>query len=69
MPSSVKLTRSGGTEEIELTLKPSSTSGTFGGQQDKVSAKEVGVGATAPVTSASKAGVYEGQLPVTLTYQ
>ena len=69
VPSSVKLTRSGGTEEIELTLKPSSTSGTFGGSQDQVTARQVGVGGSAPVTSASKGGVYQGEVPVTLTYQ
>lgn len=69
VPSSVKLVRSGGVEEIELTLKSSGSTGTFAGAQGTVSATQVGIGGTAPVTSSSPAGLYEGQVPVTLTYQ
>lgn len=69
VPSSLKLTRSGGAEEIELRLIPSGASGTFGGAQGQPSAKQVGVSGAAPVTSATTSGVYTGELPVTLTYQ
>jgi hypothetical protein len=69
IPSSVKLVRQGGGEAIELTVKPSTATGTFKGAEGKIGSTQVGVGATAPVTSASKGGLYQGEIPVTLTYQ
>ena len=69
IPSSVKLVRQGGGEEIELSVKATQTTGAFKGPEGKVGTTEVGVAATAPVTSTSKGGVYQGEVPVTLTYQ
>lgn len=69
VPPSLRLTRSGGTEEIHLQLTPKGASGTFDGGEGQSSTATVGVAGAAPVTSATATGVYTGELPVTLTFQ
>lgn len=69
VPKSVKLTREGGSEEIELKLDAKGASGAFKGQEGAVADAEVGVAGSATVTSTAKGGVYRGEVPVTLTYQ
>jgi hypothetical protein len=68
-PSSLKLVRAGGTEEIELTLTPSSTTGAFGGSSDRASAATIKVTGSAPVTSTTPTGLYQGEYGLTLSYQ
>lgn len=68
-PSSLKLVRAGGTEEIELTLTPSKTTGAFVGATDRASAATIQVTGSAPVTSTTPTGLYQGQYGLTLAYQ
>lgn len=69
MPSSLKLVRAGGTEEVTLTLKPTRSSGAFAGAKGQVSATTIGVDGAVPVSSTTATGTYEGQFGVTLDYQ
>lgn len=68
-PSSLKLVRAGGAEEIELTLTPSATTGAFGGSTDRASATTIKVTGSAPVNSTTPTGLYQGQYGLTLSYQ
>lgn len=68
-PTSLKLVRAGGTEEVELTLTPSATTGAFGGSADRASQSTIRVTGSAPVTSATPTGLYQGQYGLTLSYQ
>lgn len=69
VPSSLTLVRSGGTEEIRLTLTPSRTQGTLTGAAGQVSATRIGIGGTLPVSSTAVSGDYRGKYAVTLAYQ
>lgn len=68
-PKTVVLTRSGGTEEVTLTLKPSQTGGTFSGPIGVPTSARIGLSGTVPVASDAKGGVYRGQYDVTVAYQ
>jgi hypothetical protein len=68
-PSNLKLVRAGGTEEIELTLTPSATTGAFGGSTDRASEATIKVTGSVPVTSTTPTGLYQGQYGLTLSYQ
>jgi hypothetical protein len=69
MPSTLKLVRAGGTEEVIVTLKPSSSSGAFTGPEGKVSATTIGVEGSVPVSSTAASGTYLGQFGITRDYQ
>lgn len=68
-PQSVTLTRSGGTEEIELKLTPSQTGGALPGRPGLPSTTRFGVGASVQAPSSAAAGVYTGEYGVTVGYQ
>lgn len=68
-PSTMTLVRAGGTEQIELTLTPSKTGGAFAGAADRASETTIKVTGSAPVTSATPTGLYQGQYGLTLSYQ
>jgi hypothetical protein len=68
-PQSVTLTRSGGTEEIQLQLQPSQTGGALPGRPGVPSTTRFGVGATVQAPSSAAAGVYTGEYGVTVGYQ
>jgi hypothetical protein len=68
-PQSVTLTRSGGTEEVQLKLKPSQTGGALPGRPGVPSTTRFGLGATVQAPSNATAGVYTGEYGVTVGYQ
>ena len=68
-PASVTLTRSGGSEEIQLSLKSSETVGAFVGPADQPASARVRVKGSLPVTADAKSGVYRGQYQVTIAFQ
>lgn len=68
-PTTVVLTRSGGAEEVTLTLKPSQTGGTFAGPMGMPTSAKIGLTGTVPVSSEAKAGVYRGKYDVTVAFQ
>lgn len=68
-PGTVVLTRSGGTEEIRLTLQPSQTVGAFAGPAGQPTTQRIELKGTLPVAADAKTGVYRGQYDVTIAFQ
>jgi hypothetical protein len=69
VPESLTLVRSGGTEEILLTLTPTRTQGALAGPTGQVSAVRIGIEGALPVSSTAVSGAYQGKYAVTLAYQ
>jgi hypothetical protein len=69
VPESMTLVRSGGTEEIRLTLTPTRTQGALTGPTDQVSNVRIGIAGALPVSSTAVSGAYQGKYAVTLAYQ
>lgn len=69
MPSSLKLVRAGGTEEVVLSLTPGGAATTLSGAQGARSRTSVNVQGVVGVTGAAAPGLYEGTVPVILSLQ
>lgn len=69
MPSSLKLVRSGGTEEVLLELSPSGAMTILPGAYGARSTGSVAVQGTVGVKAGTVPGVYEGSFPVILSLQ
>jgi hypothetical protein len=67
-PSSIKLSRVGGADQIQLTLNPSQTTGLVPGPASRPGSAVIGVGGTAPVTGATSNGLYVGEYGLTVAY-
>jgi hypothetical protein len=67
-PASIKLSRVGGADQIQLTLTPSQTTGLVPGPASRPGAATIGVGGTAPVTGATSNGLYVGEYGLTVAY-
>jgi hypothetical protein len=69
MPSSLKLVRAGGTEEVVLSLSPGAAATTLSGAAGARSRASVAVQGVVGVTGAATPGLYEGSFPVILSLQ
>jgi hypothetical protein len=68
-PTTLTLVRVGGTEEVQLTLTPSRVQGAHTGPVDHISATQIGLSGSVPVSSTTAVGTYQGKYTVTLAYQ
>lgn len=66
VPPSFLLTRSGGSETIEVTLLPSAASGMLSGTTGNVGEAEFSVGGNFTVTTGTVIGLYSGTFTVTV---
>lgn len=69
MPSSLKLVRAGGTEEVVLSLSPSGAATTLSGALGARSRASVDVQGVVGLSGAATPGLYEGSFPVILSLQ
>lgn len=67
-PASIKLSRVGGTDEIQLTLTPSQTTGQVPGAAGLPGSTTIGLRGQAPVDKGTANGVYVGKYGLTVAY-
>lgn len=69
VPDTLTLVRSGGTEEVLLTLTPTGALGVLGGERGARGSGQFSVGGVLGVTRDTAAGAYEGAFTVILSLQ
>lgn len=65
---SLTLTRSGGSETLNVNLTPSAATGTLAGPAGSTGTASFGIGGQLPVSSATTVGAYSGTFTVTVAY-
>lgn len=68
MPSSISLTRTGGTETLPMTLSASTPSRALSGAPGTSGTANIGVGGSLPLTASTVPGAYSGVFDVTVGY-
>ena len=68
VPAVVSLTRAGSGETIDMTLVPSQTAGQVAGPPGAPGETAIEVGGRLPMSAATRAGLYVGEVGVTVAY-
>lgn len=68
VPATFNMTRSGGSDTLQVTLTPTATSGTLSGALGATGTSTFGVGGAIPISNTTASGAYSGTFNVIVNY-